>query len=296
MKKSILLLSFLVILIACGKKKDSFSNPQELILCIAITEDYDRTAGKKKALEDYLSSSLNMPIKIHQVTNGTAAIEAVKAEKAHISSVGAFSYIVAKSKVDIEPLVTTAAVSDTITHNYRSCLIVSNDSPINSIEDLKKNKGDLSLAWSYPTSTSGHLVPRGYLNSIGVLSDDFKQVLTSENHVASVYSCITKKIDVAAVNDITLREYTRRGKISGNDYKIIWKSNPIQRGAFFVSNKVNEELKNRIKKVLTELHSTSKEKAKAIHYQYNYDVKYITVSDSDYNELRSLAKNIGLIE
>ncbi|GAB1857656.1 phosphate/phosphite/phosphonate ABC transporter substrate-binding protein [Flavobacteriaceae bacterium MHTCC 0001] len=296
MKKGILLICLLTIVISCGKKKDSFSNPKELILCLSITEDYDKTVGKKEALEQHLSSSLHMPVKIHQVTNGSAAIEAVKAEKAHISSVGAFSYIVAKTKADISPLATTAAVSDTVVHNYSSCLIVSKNSPLNTIEDLKNKKSNLSLAWSYPTSTSGHLVPRAYLKSIGILPDDFKEVLTAENHVAAIYSCITEKIDIAAVGDITLKEYSRRGKISSNDYKIMWKSKPIQRGVFFISNKVNKDLKNKIEKALTELHVISKEKARAVHYQYDYDVKYVPVSDSDYDGLRGLAKNIGLIE
>lgn len=296
MKKGTLFVFLLALAVSCSKEKSDFSNPKKLVMCLVVTEDYDKTVGKKEALEAYLSSWLNLPIKIYKVTNGTSAIEAVKAEKAHISSVGAFSYIVAKTKIDIDPLVTTAAVSDTIAHNYRSCLIVSKDSPINTITDLKNSKGHLSLAWSYPTSTSGHLVPRAYLESMGIFPDDFKEVLTSENHVASVYSCITKKVDVAAVNDITLKEYSRRGKISTGDYKIIWKSNPIQRGTFFISNKVNKKLRDDVKKALTELHITSGETAKAIHYQYNYAVKYIPVSDSDYDALRDLAKNIGLIE
>ena len=269
MKKDILLILLLTILMSCGMKKDDFSNTEELILCLSITEDYDKTVGKKEALEDYLSFCLNMPIKIHQVTNGSAAIEAVKAEKAHISSVGAFSYIVAKTKADITPLATTAAVSDTVVHNYSSCLITSKNSSINTIEDLKNQKNNLSLAWSYPTSTSGHLVPRAYLKSIGILPNDFKEVLTAENHVAAIYGCIREKVNIAAVSNLTLKVYTQRGKISKNDYKIIWKSKPIQRGAFFIHNKVNKDLKDKIEKALTELHLISKEKAKAVHYQYD---------------------------
>lgn len=296
MKVHILLLCLLILVFSCRKENDSYSNPKELIICLVVTEDYDRTVGRKEALQEYLSSKIRMPVKIHQVTNGTTATEAVKAEKAHISSVGAFSYIVAKTKINIDPLVTTAPVYDSIIHNYRSCIIVSKDSPINTIEDLKNNKEKLSLAWSYPTSTSGHLVPRAYLESIGVTMNDFKEVLTSENHVASVYSCITKKIDVAAVSDITLKEYSRRGKISSNDYKIIWRSDPIQRGTFFINKKVNQQLTEDIKRALTELHIISKETAKEIHYQYDYEVKYIPVQDSDFNELRKLAENLGLIE
>lgn len=296
MKKNILLLLFFVLIISCGKKKDDFSNPKELIICLSITEDYDRTTGKMKALKAYLSSSLNMPIKLFKVSNGTAVIEAVKADKTHVGSVGSFSYIVAKSKVDIQPLVTTAAVSDTIKHDYSSRLIVSKNSPINTIEDLKKNKNNLSLAWSYPTSTSGHLVPRNFLKSIGILPEDFKEVLVAENHVSAIYSCVTEKVDIAAVSDITLKEYGRRGKITEDDYKVIWESKPIRRGAIFISSKVNKELRDRIQKAFIDLHEKYPEVAKKIHYQYNYDVKYVTVTDADYDELRNIARDLDLIE
>lgn len=296
MKKGIILILFMAFAISCSKKKSDFSNPEELIISLAITEDYDKTAGKMEALKEYLSSALKMPVKLFKVSNGTAVIEAVKADKTHIGSVGAFSYIVAKSKVDIEPLVTTEAVSKDIIHKYWSNLIVPKNSPINSINDLKKNKANLSLAWSYPTSTSGHLVPRGYLKSIGVLPEHFKEVMVSENHVASIYSCVTKKVDVAAVSNITLLEYTKRGKISKDDYKIIWASKPIQRGAIFVSNKVNKNLKKRIQKAFVDLYVTSPETARKIHYQYPYDIKYAPITDAKFNQLRKIAKEIGLIE
>ena len=295
-----LLYSFILVglcfLMGCDDNGEDYSNPEELIMSLSITEDYDKTAGKMEALQRYLSETLNMPVKLFKVSNGTAVIEAVRAEKTHIGSFGAFSYIVAKSKVDIDPLVTTAAVSDEIEHNYRSYLIVPKSSPLNNIEDLKEQVANLSLAWSYPTSTSGHLVPRGYLKSIGIMPEDFKEVMVSENHVASIYSCVTEKVDVAAVSDITLGEYSKRGKISTSDYKVIWSSDPIQRGAVFISNKVNKELKDKISKAFTQMHLLSPEAAKKIHYQYSYATKYEAVTDADFDQLRATALEIGLIE
>ncbi|MEM1001379.1 MAG: phosphate/phosphite/phosphonate ABC transporter substrate-binding protein [Bacteroidota bacterium] len=297
MKKYTYFLLFSILLFAaCSGKKDDFSNPEELIVSLSITEDYDKTAGKMEAFQEYLSETLDMPVKLFKVSNGTAVIEAVKAEKTHIGSVGGFSYIVAKSKVDIDPLVTTEAVSKDIKHKYWSNLIVPKNSPLNTIDDLKEKVSELSMAWSYPTSTSGHLVPRGYLKSIGILPEHFKEVMVSENHVASIYSCITEKVDVAAVSNVTLREYTKRGKVTEDDYKIIWSSDPIQRGAIFVSNKVNTELKDKIRNAFTQMHLVSPESAKKIHYQYPYAIKYIAVDDTDFDQLRTIAYEIGLIE
>ena len=290
-----IILFVLALFTKCGNNQDSYANPEELIVCFSVTEDYDKTVNKVEAFQSYLSESLGMKVKIHKVTNGSAVIEAMKAQKIHVGSTGAFSYIMAKSKIDIRPLVTSAAASKDTIHNYWSCIIVPKDSPINNVEDLKEAKGQLTMAWAYPTSTSGHLVPRTFLKSIGIEQEDFKDVMVSENHVASMYNCITNKVDLAAVSNISLDTYLKRGKISEEDFKIIWKSEPIPRGSIFVSNDLEESLTNRIQKALSELHEANPEASGKIHYQYEYEVKYVPIDDSHYDSLRMMASQIGLL-
>lgn len=283
-----------ILLAACQDGANKFSDPEELIVCMAITEDYDKTASKVHALKDYLSSTLNMPVTIHKLSNGTAIIEAIKAEKAHMGGVGAFSYLIAKSKIDISPMVTTASATPDTLHKYWSHLIVPSNSNIHNIEDLKAQVGSTSLAWSYPTSTSGHLIPRGYLKSIGIVQADFEQVIVAENHAAAIYNCIKGKVDMAAVSNVTLAEYLKRGKIHKEDYRIIWSSEPIIRGSIFIHNKVNPVLQKKIKEALVNLYEKDPEAARSIHYQYEYDVKYVPVDDKEYDQLRAIAKDIGL--
>ncbi|MEM9339561.1 MAG: phosphate/phosphite/phosphonate ABC transporter substrate-binding protein [Bacteroidota bacterium] len=294
-KKLIWTLILLVAMTSCGVNTSDYANPKELIVCLSITEDYDKTVNKVEAFQSYLSKTLDLKVKVFKVTNGSAVIEAMKAKKVHLGYTGAFSYITAKSRLDIRPIVTTAAIPDDTTHNYWSCLIVPSNSPINTLDDLKREKENLTLAWAYPTSTSGHLVPRSYLQGIGITQDDFKEVMVSENHVASVYNCITGKVDVAAVNNISLNEYLRRGKIKPDDFKTLWQSGPIPRGAFFVNSELNDELIRNIQQALTNLHKADPESSGKIHYQYDYGVKYMPIDDSYYDSLRMMAVQIGLL-
>lgn len=288
------ILIFLLALSSC-ERTDSYSNPDELIVCLSVSEDYDKTVNKVEAFHSYLEKSLGMKVKIFKVTNGSAVVEAMKAKKIHLGSTGAFSYMVAKSKIDIRPLVTSASVSTDTIHQYWSCLIVPKDSPIKNLDDLINQKNKLTLAWSYPTSTSGHLVPRDFLSKIGIEQEDFKDVMVSESHVASLYNCISGKIDVAAVNNTTLSTYLKRGKISREDYRIIWESEPIPRGAIFVSSDLNDQLANKIQKALTDLDDIDPEASQKIHYQYEYPIKYVSIDDSYYDSLRMMAKNTGLL-
>ena len=287
---------FIMFFLSCSGDKDQYSNPEELIIGLAVSEDYDKTAGRISSLQAYLSEMLDRNVRVFKLTNGSAIIEAMKAKKVHMGSVGAFSYIMAKSKADISPIVTTAAVSEDRSHNYWSSLIVANSSTINNFDDLRKEKSNLSLAWSYPTSTSGHLVPRSFMLKNGVLPEDFREVMVSENHVASIYNCIAGKVDVAAVNSIVLKEYLRRGKISDNDYKVIWNSTSIPRGAIFVSNDLDKDLILKIREAFVNLHKKDLKSARRIHYRYDYDVKYIPINDTHYDSLRAMAQMVGLLD
>lgn len=280
----------------CGSSDDGYTNPEELIVCFSVTEDYDKTVDKVEAFKSYLSETLGMKVKIYKVTNGSAVIEAMKAKKIHVGSTGAFSYIMAKSKIDIQPLVTSATVSKDTIHNYWSCIIVPKNSSIHSIEDLQEKKGELTMAWAYPTSTSGHLIPRSYLKKNGIEEDDFKEVMVSENHVASLYNCITNKVDVAAVNNVSINTYLKRGKIKKEDFRVIWKSNPIPRGSIFVSNDLDSGLTQEIRRALADLHIADPEASSKIHYNYDYQVKYIPIDDTYYDSLRLMATDVGLFD
>jgi len=289
------ILSISYLATSCTSPARDPSNPDELVIGLAISEDYEKTVGKIEALQSYLAQALDMDVKIFKVTNGSAVIEAIKADKVHLGSTGAFSYIVAQSKVGITPLVSTAAATADTAHSYWSCLIVPRNSPIDNIGDLLKRTSSLTLAWAYPTSTSGHLVPRNYFRSKGISPDDFKEVMVSENHVASLYNCITGKVDVAAISSNILRHYLDRGKVKPEEFKIIWESSPIPRGNIFASKSLNPVLIEKIQQALVEMHRTNPEAARKIHYQYDYPVKYVAVDDTHYDSLRAMARAIALI-
>ena len=289
-------LSILSLVFTCSLPENNFANPETLILGAAVTSDYEKTLAKLDAYRDFLEETLGMPVKIYKVTNGTAIIEAMKAEKIHVGSAGAFSYIVGRSSANIRPLVRTEAVSEDTLHHYWSSLVVPPDSKINNMEDLIRERGNLTLAWAYPTSTSGHLVPRSFFYDRGVMPEDFKAVMVSENHISSLYSAITGKVDVAAVASMTFDQYIKRGKIKPEDYKIIWNSDPIPRSALFVSNKLDKTIAQKIKDAFTKMHETDLDITRKINYIYDYDVKYVPVDDSYYDGLREMAYKTGILE
>ena len=108
---------------------------------------------------------------------------------------------------------------------YWSLLLAHKDSPLNSLDDLKKQPGKYTFGNGDPNSTSGFLVPSYYVfaqNNIEAKTH-FTRVVTG-NHETNVLAVAAKQVDVATNNT----ENLERMKVTAPDkfaqVKVIWKS------------------------------------------------------------------------
>lgn len=84
---------------------------------------------------------------------------------------------------------------------------------------------ELTIAFVDPASSSGHLVPRGYLESIGLNPEkSFRQVVFAQNHPNTIMTAVSAKADVAAISRSALDRFVARGRISSDERAILWDS------------------------------------------------------------------------
>ena len=285
-----------LILGACSNGKETSYRPDKLLFGMAISVDNDQTYGKMKAFKDYLSKKLKMEVEIVQVTNGSAVIEAARANKLHIATLGTFSYIVAKNKLDISPIVMPVSRESNDMQGYHSYIITPANSKLNNMDDVIDNLNKLTLAWAYPTSTSGHLIPKAYFQKVGINDEDFKDIMISESHIASIFSVVSGKIDLAAVDSNILMNAIRIGSVNEGDFKIIWKSDPIPHGPIFVNNQLDKRFIKELQQAFIDLAIDDPKAADDINFSGNYPLKYVAVNDSVYQPLTEVAKAVGLLQ
>ncbi len=154
----------------------------------------------------------------------------------------------------------------------------------------------MTLAWAYPTSTTGHLVPRYVLQQRGVMPEDFKEVFVSSNHPATILMVISHKIDVAAIHYSTLRRLIRNKRIKEGDVKIIWTSDFVTPSPIFVRKDMDSGLKKRIQQAYLSMKQDSPKTHKVLRTQYLEDVIYVPTHDSLYQPLRKMANQIKGLE
>lgn len=281
------LISLFLLNISCSNKKEN----NKIIFGIGPSTDAERTEYRIEVISNYFSEKLGMEVGHVLVTNANAMIEAMRSKKIDVGSGGPFSYLVAAKKAGAEAIITTQT-PDGETDYYRSLLITQKDSPINSMDDLKKHVKKLTLSWAYPTSASGHLVPRYYLQKNGIYPENFKEVFTSTDHTSAIFTAISGKVDVAAVYKSGIEKFLRDGRITTDDFKIIWESESLLPSPTFVRSDLPEDLKQKIQQAYLTMEQDSPEAWEVFLGQYSFPVEYRAVSDQDYDYFRKMASEI----
>jgi phosphonate transport system substrate-binding protein len=294
------LLLFVLLLAAMGCKNkaelDSNGIPGKLV--IAIYAGGDNPGAVKSAMAqfgDYLEKKLGMPVEFNFSTDYTSVIEAIRAKKAHIAYLSPFSYVLASQTHDITPIATLGENGKQ--QMYHSVIFTNPGTGINSMADVKAKAKKLTLCFADPASTSGHLIPRAYLVTLGLNPDSaFKQVIFAGSHPASVLSVASGKIDIGCSTlEYGLQKLERGGELKAGQVKVLWESDPIVSAPIVVRNDLNKAFVKKIQNLYLDLAKDNPAVfaayIKLYHPKLN-GLSYMTVQDSMYNGLRKIASGI----
>ncbi|MHA6287529.1 phosphonate ABC transporter, permease protein PhnE [Maricaulis sp. CAU 1757] len=130
---------------------------------------------------------------------------------------------------------------------YHSVLLVPQNSPIRSIEDVLECDGTLDFGMGDPNSTSGFLVPSAFIFAPrGIDPAECFNSVRNANHEANAVAVANELIDVGTNNttNMTLLQRTRP-EIAAR-LREIWRSPAIQTDPIIWRSDLDEEAKRRI--------------------------------------------------
>jgi phosphonate transport system substrate-binding protein len=223
------------------------------------TEEPEAQTLRLDRLKEYLTSQLRVRVELYKTSAGYGpVIEAMRAKKIDVATMGPFGYLIASEKADAEVIV-VRGTRDGEPGEYGGVIAVGRNSPIKTIEELVAHSKDLTFSFVDPASTSGFLVQRAYLQSVGLDPDkDFKKTLFSTNHLASAMTLIAGKVDAAAImepvpgNTIYKRLYTK-GRIKEGDLRVLWKSPRLPASPIVVRRDLPEDFKRELQQALVNM-------------------------------------------
>lgn len=259
-------------------------------------DDIQANPERYRRLRDYMSKTLNMPVDLVQASGYSATIEAMRANKVDVAAMGPLSYLIAVQKAGVEALVLPGRASGPIT--YQSCIIVRADSPIRTLDDLIRDSKKYTFAFVDPASTSGHLIPRTFLEGKGLdVEKDFRKMFFSTNHPTTLYTVTGGKVDAGATMPGMIHAMEANGKLKAGEVRILWESPEIPVSPVTVRKALPEAFKNEIKQAFLNLADADPALAQALQVTTRHpDFRYYPASDSMYDGLRQVARDLKSVK
>lgn len=291
-----------IVLAGCsGIDNGTIGEPSELHIGMSPgQEEPEHRMQQLKPVEEYFTRELGINCRIHMTNGYSALIEGLRADKLEVAHLGPFGYIIASDKADAEVLVVRSKPG-LGQYMYWSQIITHKNSGIDTWDEMVARADELVFQFNDPASTSGHLVPRGYLLSQGIVPEErFKQTIFGISHTATILTVQSRKVDVAACSGSSYTRMLENGMIAEEDFTILWKSAPIVAGPVATRKNLPEAFKNRLRDAYCGMKEKDPEAWRMIRMQWR-DSTYEYVpggpaNDSLYNPLRDIAEHIDLVQ
>ncbi|AVX21227.1 phosphonate transport system substrate-binding protein [Carboxydocella sporoproducens DSM 16521] len=247
-RKALTLLIILVALLsaACSQQTATTSEkkeqPKVLRVGLIPNQAPEKIKAKYEPFRKYLEEKLGMPVELFVATNYAGVVEAMAADKLDMAYFGGLTYVQAKQKAKIHPIVTEID-SETKTTKYYSLIITPANSPIKTLQDLKGK----TFAFGDINSTSGSLYPRIMLDRAWLkVPDDFANIIYTGKHDATALAVQNGKVDAGGLEGRILNKLIEDGKIDKNKIRILAKSDPIEGYPWCVQDSMDPQLEAKI--------------------------------------------------
>lgn len=267
--------------LGAGAKADSKSDPEVLRTALLPDENASTIIKDNQGLKDYLEKRLGKKVELVVTTDYSSMIEAMRFGRLELAYFGPLSYLLAKSKSDIEPF---AALQSKGSTTYTSVIIANADSGIRTVADIKGK----TMAYGDQASTSSHLVPRAHLLKVAGLDAnvDYKAVYVGA-HDAVARAVQNGNAQAGALSRPIFNSLVERKMIDSAKVQALVDTAPIPQYPWTMRSDLDPKLKASIREAFFELKDAEilrKFKAEG----------FAAIADADYNALRETAKILNV--
>ena len=276
MKKLFLVLTLFLSLFISGVKAVEYN-----MVFVPASEKGDE--NDYEGLLKIVENITNFKINTIKVTDYNAAVEAMRAGRAHIAWYGGKTYVKAAEIADAEAFAAGVRPGEKDA-GYFAYFVVRNDS---EIKDFKDIKGKV-LSLNSIGSTSGDLIPQVELTKINLSiknENDFKNVFYAGSHDVCLLAVLNKKSDVCGMSSRNYEARLEDNTFQEKGVRIIHKSDKVPPPPLAYSKKIPLEHRLKIKNAVLEAHKYGE-----IGGYGGKMSHYISVEDKDYNILRNVIK------
>lgn len=284
---------FLWLLVAviagCGRSTDS---ARILRVGFVPAEDAQQVIQNAQPIVDILRQRLGMEVQPFVATDYTGVVEALRVNKLDIAFLTPASYVLAKNEANVRVALKSERKGNPY---YYAAIITRADSGIKKLEDLRGK----TFAFGDPLSTSAYVFPRKMFHDRGIDPvRDFKQILYSGGHDATVLAVLNGKVDAGATyanspdsEDTAWMRYLKNPD-DVKKIRAIAFSEPIPADNLVINGNLDPSIARRVEEIFLEL-SRDPAGKKMLRDLYQID-GFVTATDKDYDSVRQAFAVAGI--
>ena len=261
---------------------------QPLLKVTTIPEEAATEQTRKFGpLTKYLERVLATKVEFTPVSDYPAAVEALVNKQVDLVWFGGFTFVQAQLRSGGKVIPIAQREEDS---QFRSVFITRTDSGIKALTDLKGKQ----VSFGSQSSTSGHLMPRGFLLQAKIDPDkDFRRVAYSGAHDATIASVVGGRVDAAALDITVWRKFVEEKKVDTAKVNVFFTTPPYFNYNWSVHAEMPAPLRERITRALLDLSMATPEGKEIL--TLNRATKYIPTRAENYRELEAAGRSAGLI-
>jgi len=278
---------FLVLILnGCSEQKEKDKIPEVLRIGILPDQSVETLLERYTPLLVHISSKTGVPYKLIIPESYEDLLELFDKGSIDLAYFGGLTYSQAHFTSGAIPLV----MRDIDVH-FTSYFISNNKSNSKNIEDFK----DKSFSFGSRLSTSGHLMPRYFLQDKNIIAEKFfKKIQYSGSHDKTAFWVRDGIVDVGAVNSKIIDKLFKEKKLSQNNINIIWETPPYPDYVWAVQSNIGPKSRNRIRDAFLSLSYSKESHAEILQ---GLDSKgFLPASQDDFSLLKDIAFQIGLLK
>ncbi len=256
------------------------ANPDTLKVALLPDENASELIKRNQPLKDLLEKELGKKIQLVVTTDYSSMIEAMRFGRIDLAYFGPLSYVLAKTKANIEPF---AAMTQDGKPTYRSVVIANANSGVNSFADIKGKK----MAYGDRASTSSHLIPKTVLAEAGLLQDkDYSQHFVG-THDAVAVNVANGNADAGGLSEVIWKAVTERKLVDASKVKVLGYSKEYPQYPWTMRSDLDGKLKDKIRSTFVNM------KDPAVLKNFKAD-GFAPITDKEYDVIRDMGKLLKL--
>ncbi|MCG7898320.1 MAG: phosphate/phosphite/phosphonate ABC transporter substrate-binding protein [Candidatus Thiodiazotropha weberae] len=231
-------------------------------------------------LADYLSMELDQKIEVRIGDSYQSHIDAILAGDVDFAYIGPSLFVsLTRTSNDI-PVLARLEINGKPT--FTGKIIVSDDSGINDIEDLKQRQ----FAFGNRSSTMSHLIPRQMLYEAGIDLDDLAGYHHYSNHNNVAMAVLAGDADAGAVKEAVFEKYRKHGIVA------IETTEAVSEHLFIGTLKTDSQLLKELKMALLNLDHKNSDTASVLKPIKQTATALVQTSYQDYDALRKILNTL----